>query len=113
VLPQTTDDAHRTWVFTVYNLVGNLSGAVGSLAAALVGIFATIGLRGADAYRPLLVLYAAIGLANLLSSPRCRRASSGRASRASAGSWGSIGPAAPWPGCPRCSRWTRSPAGSW
>jgi MFS family permease len=65
VLPQTTDERHRTWAFTVYNLVGNLSGAVGSLAAALVGVFAAIGLSGADAYRPLFVVYAAIGLANL------------------------------------------------
>lgn len=66
VLPQTTDDRHRTWAFTVYNLVGSLSGAFGSLAAALVGVFAGMGLSGADAYRPLFVLYATIGLANLL-----------------------------------------------
>ncbi|MFN2484630.1 MAG: MFS transporter, partial [Candidatus Limnocylindria bacterium] len=65
VLPQTTDERHRTWAFTVYNLVGNLSGAIGSLAAALVGVFAAAGLSGADAYRPLFVLYGIIGLANL------------------------------------------------
>ena len=66
VLPQTADERHRTRAFTIYNLVGNLSAALGSLAAASVGVFAALGLSGADAYRPLFILYALIGLANLV-----------------------------------------------
>ncbi|MGH2428458.1 MAG: MFS transporter [Candidatus Limnocylindria bacterium] len=66
VLPQTTSDAHRTWAFSVYGFVGNLSQAFGALFTASVGFFASLGLDGADAYRPLFVLYAVIGLANLV-----------------------------------------------
>ena len=44
VLPQTADDRHRTRAFTIYNLVGNLSAALGSLAAASAGAFAALGL---------------------------------------------------------------------
>ncbi len=65
ILPQTAPDRQRTFLFALYNAVGNLSGAVGSLAAGLVPAFAALGLAGADAYRPLFVLYAAVGVANL------------------------------------------------
>ncbi len=65
VLPQTAPDERRTWLFSIYNMLGNFAGAFGSLFAASVGLFASFGLRGADAYRPLFVLYALIGLANL------------------------------------------------
>lgn len=65
VLPQTTAAPHRTWAFSVYNLVGAASGAVGALAAGSISVFVALGLEGADAYRPLFVLYAAIALANL------------------------------------------------
>jgi MFS family permease len=34
ILPQTTADQHRTAVFSAYNLVGSLAGAVGALAVA-------------------------------------------------------------------------------
>ena len=44
--------------------VANFAGAFGSLAAASVGFFAGLGLQGADAYRPLFVVYALVGLVN-------------------------------------------------
>lgn len=65
ILPQTAPDERRTWLFSVYNTLANLAGAVGSLFAATVTLLAGLGLEGADAYRPLFVLYALIGLANL------------------------------------------------
>lgn len=65
VLPQTAPDERRTWLFSVYNMLGNFAGAFGALFAASAGFFASVGLAGAAAYRPLFVLYALIGLANL------------------------------------------------
>jgi MFS family permease len=65
VLPQTAPDDKRTWLFSIYNMAANFAGAFGSLAAASVGFFASLGLSGADPYRPLFVLYAAVGLVNL------------------------------------------------
>src|SRR5919204_5533195 len=64
ILPQTAPANRRTWLFAIYNFCANLAGAFGSLAASAVGAFAAIGLAGADPYRPLFVLYGAIGLAN-------------------------------------------------
>ena len=64
VLPQTAPNDRRTWLFSIYNTAANFAGALGSLAAASVGFFAALGLSGADAFRPLFVLYALIGLAN-------------------------------------------------
>ena len=65
VLPQTAPDEKRTWLFSIYNMAANFAGALGSLAAASVGFFASLGLAGADPYRPLFVLYALVGLVNL------------------------------------------------
>jgi MFS family permease len=65
MLPQTAPDARRTWLFSVYNTLATFGGALGALFAASVGVFASVGLTGAAAYRPLFVLYALIGLANL------------------------------------------------
>ena len=65
VLPQTAPNERRTWLFAIYNTAANFAGALGSLAAASVGFFASQGLAGADAYRPLFALYGLIGLANL------------------------------------------------
>lgn len=64
ILPQTAPDEKRTWLFSIYNTIANLAGAVGSLFAASVGFFASLGLAGADAYRPLFVLYAVVGVLN-------------------------------------------------
>jgi MFS family permease len=65
VLPQTVGPERRTWAFALYGLVGNLAQAAGALGAGAVAFFAGLGLQGADAYRPLFVLYGVIGLANL------------------------------------------------
>ena len=66
ILPQTAPPERRTWLFSIYSTVANFAQALGSLFAGAVAVFVTIGLRGADAYRPLFLLYAAIGLANLV-----------------------------------------------
>jgi MFS family permease len=66
VLPQTAPDERRTWLFSLYDTLGNLAGAAGSLFVVSVGLFSRLGLSGAAAYRPLLLLYAGIGLANLV-----------------------------------------------
>jgi MFS family permease len=66
ILPQTAPNDRRTWLFAIYNTVANFAGAFGSLAAALVVLFTSLGLQGADAYRPFFVLYALIGLVNLV-----------------------------------------------
>jgi MFS family permease len=65
MLPQTAADSRRTWLFSVYNTLATLGGALGALFAASVGIFERLGLAGANAYRPLFALYAIVGLANL------------------------------------------------
>ena len=64
ILPQTAPNEKRTWLFSIYNTIANLAGAFGSLFAGSVGFFASLGLSGADAYRPLFVLYAVVGIAN-------------------------------------------------
>jgi MFS family permease len=66
MLPQTAPDERRTWLFSVYNTIAGLAGALGALFAATAGIFEGLGLTGPDAYRPLFLLYAAIGLLNLV-----------------------------------------------
>jgi MFS family permease len=66
ILPQTAPDDRRTWLFSIYDTLGTLAGAAGALFAGSVGVFARLGLGGAAAYRPLFVLYAGIGLLNLL-----------------------------------------------
>jgi len=66
ILPQTASPERRTWLFSIYAFVANVAQAVGSLFAGSVAAFAALGLAGADAYRPLFVLYAVIGLLNLL-----------------------------------------------
>jgi MFS family permease len=66
ILPGTADPARRTWLFSVYEMLGNFAGAVGALFAGTVALWSHLGLHGASAYRPLFLLYAAIGVANLL-----------------------------------------------
>src|SRR5712691_1450715 len=66
VLPQTAPDDRRTWLFSLYDMLGSFSGALGALFAGSVGVFAALGLRGADMYRPLFLIYALVGLLNLL-----------------------------------------------
>jgi MFS family permease len=66
ILPQTAPDDRRTWLFSIYDTLGNLAGAAGALFTGVVGLLGHLGLGGASAYRPLFVLYAGIGLLNLL-----------------------------------------------
>jgi MFS family permease len=66
ILPQTAPAERRTWLFSIYDTLGSLAGAAGALFTAAAGFFARHGLSGASAYRPLFVLYAGIGLLNLL-----------------------------------------------
>jgi MFS family permease len=39
ILPETTQDQHRTTVFSAYNLIGSLLGAMGALAVGLPSLF--------------------------------------------------------------------------
>jgi len=66
ILPQTAADERRTWLFSVYDTLGNFAGAAGALFAGTVGLFNRAGLTGANAYRPLFLIYAALGLLNLV-----------------------------------------------
>ncbi len=78
ILPQTAPDSRRTWLFSLYNLVASAALALGSLFAASVALFRSLGLAGADAYRPLFLLYALVGIAQIvlfaLLSDRVERA---------------------------------------
>lgn len=67
VLPQTTQDQHRTAVFSAYNLVGSLFGALGALAVGLPSLFSLPSVSG---YRFLVWGYvaAAVLLALLFAS---------------------------------------------
>lgn len=67
ILPETAPAGQRTWLFSLYAFVANVAQAFGALFAGVaVGLAAASGLEGADAYRPLFLLYGVIGLANLL-----------------------------------------------
>jgi len=66
ILPRTAPPERRTWLFSVFSTAASFAQAAGALFAGSVGAFAALGLTGADAYRPLFLLYAVIGLLNLL-----------------------------------------------
>jgi MFS family permease len=80
ILPQTTDNQHRTAVFSAYNLVGSFAGAIGALAVALPSLFSLTKISG---YRLLIWSYvaSAIMLAVLfaLLSPRAEAESRNQA----------------------------------
>jgi MFS family permease len=61
ILPQTTDNQHRTVVFSAYNLVASFAGAVGALAVSAPQIFSLPLLSG---YR--LLVWSYVGVALLL-----------------------------------------------
>ena len=46
ILPETTQDQHRTTVFSAYNLIGSLLGAVGALAVGLPSLFSISQITG-------------------------------------------------------------------
>jgi MFS family permease len=82
ILPQTTQDQHRTAVFSAYNLVGSLFGAFGALAVGLPSWFSFSTVAG---YRLLVWGYVVSALAMMalfaLLSPAVEanaRAGSGR-----------------------------------
>src|SRR5581483_6123988 len=63
-LAHVVGDERRTDVFAWYNLVGSFSTALGALAGGLIASASSQwGLTGAAAYRPVLIAYAAIGVA--------------------------------------------------
>ena len=66
ILPQTAPPERRTWLFSVYNALATLGGALGALFAGAVGLAVGAGLGGADAYRPFFLLYAGIGAVNFM-----------------------------------------------
>jgi MFS family permease len=59
ILPQTTQDRHRTAVFSAYNLVGSLAGALGALAVGLPSLFSLSVVSG---YRSLVWGYVACAI---------------------------------------------------
>jgi MFS family permease len=62
-LSHIISDTHRTDVFAWYNLVGSFSTALGAFAGGLITQGSQhVGLTGAAAYRPVLLVYAGIGL---------------------------------------------------
>jgi MFS family permease len=66
ILPGTVSPEKRTWLFSVYEMLGNFAGAIGALFAGTVALWSRLGLEGASAYRPLFLLYSVIGAANLV-----------------------------------------------
>jgi MFS family permease len=59
ILPQTTDDENRTAIFSAYNLIGSLLGALGALAVGLPSLLSLPTLIG---YRLLVWFYVAAAL---------------------------------------------------
>ncbi len=59
ILPQTTRDQDRTAIFSAYNLVGSLAGALGALAVGLPSLFSLTALAG---YRILLWCYVSLAI---------------------------------------------------
>src|SRR6266487_6024607 len=55
ILPQTAPDDRRTWLFVIYDLLGNFAGAAGALFAGTLGFWASVGFPGPNAYKPLFV----------------------------------------------------------
>jgi MFS family permease len=67
VLPQTVEPARRTTLFARYGLLGNLSGACGSLCAGLPALLAaSTPLSPLDAFGAMFLLYGLLGLAAVL-----------------------------------------------
>jgi len=62
ILPETTDERQRTAVFSAYNLIGSLAGALGALAVAIPSFFSFSAVAG---YR--LLIWSYVGAALLLA----------------------------------------------
>jgi MFS family permease len=64
MMPQTTDDNHRTYAFSVYNLLGYAGASFGSLLGGLPStLHDFLGFAAIDGHRVLFILYALTGLA--------------------------------------------------
>ena len=88
-LSQIVGDQRRTDVFAWYNLVGSCSTALGALAGGLIAEAALEwGLSGAGVYRPVLLVYAGIGMTLIagfsLLSPAIETAAAGKSRTADA-----------------------------
>src|SRR5947209_3224722 len=55
-----------TSVFVIYDLLASFAGAAGALFGGSIGLWGALGLAGASASKPLFLVYAAIGLLNLV-----------------------------------------------
>ena len=86
ILPQTTDDPHRTSVFSAYNLVGSFAGALGALAVGLPELFS---FGTAVGYR--LLIWSYVGLAILLAILFALLSSGVEAKRRAGMRFGSVG----------------------
>jgi len=63
IMPQTADDKHRTYGFSVYNLLGYAGASFGSLLGGLPSLFhGILGFSLIDGHRVLFVSYAVTGL---------------------------------------------------
>ncbi|MCE9603936.1 MAG: MFS transporter [Planctomycetia bacterium] len=70
-LSHLVGDERRTDLFAWYNLVGSFSTALGALAGGLIVEWSEeLGFGGAAAYRPILLLYTAIGAAMVVGFAR-------------------------------------------
>ncbi len=62
-LSQTVPGEQRTGIFAWYNLVGSLATALGALGGgAITQLVQSVGITGADSYRPLVIGYGALGV---------------------------------------------------
>ncbi len=67
MLPQTTDDGHRTQLFAAYNTASSFAGALGAVFSGLpVLLQSALGFSGLDAFRSMFWVYTFLALAVLL-----------------------------------------------
>src|SRR5262245_52523397 len=74
MLARDVADAERTRTFARYSLIGALSMAAGSLAAALPDVLVTAGMDRVEAFKLMFYAYAALGVAGALIYQRLPRA---------------------------------------
>ena len=115
ILPQTARTSGAPGLFAIYNTVANFAGALGSLAGRVRRVFfISLGLQGADAYRPFLSSSTAITAHQSRRVPNALGSrGAGRRSKANGDSSVSAAPAERSRSC-RCSSVSmRSRGGSW
>ena len=72
MLAQNVPDEERTRTFARYSLIGALSAAVGSLAAAVPDLLAPLGVERIGAFSLMFYAYAALGVISATFYPACR-----------------------------------------